>query len=378
MSEYQYYEFRAIDQPLTAKDMSELRSYSTRARITPTSFINDYAWGRFKGDEDEWMDKYFDAFLYLANWGTHLLKLRLPKRLLDSAIAREYCGGDDSFVRETGDTVILTLVSDKEGSEWVEGAGWLSSMVSVRDELARGDLRALYLGWLVRAQEGELEDEEVEPSVPPGLGQLSASLESLAEFLRVDRDLLHAAAATSRPIGNLDLDRERIQTWVAKLAAKQKDQLIATLMIDTNHAPVSELVQRYLKESSADVWSSAPPRRTVGQIRRGAEAFERQRMQAEAEARAKEDARREREAAAARKRHLGSLAGREPQLWAEVGKLIATKHPRSYDQAVKIIVDLRDLDASKEGGGFGRRLETLRQTHARKPSFIERLSKAGL
>jgi len=75
MSEYQYYEFQAVDRPLTEKEMGELRSYSTRARITPTSFINDYSWGRFKGN--------VDAFLYLANWGTHVLKLRLPSRLLD-------------------------------------------------------------------------------------------------------------------------------------------------------------------------------------------------------------------------------------------------------------------------------------------------------
>lgn len=77
MSEYRYYEFQAIDRPLTAKQMDELRSYSTRARITPTSFVNDYAWGNFKGNQDAWMENYFDAFLYLANWGTHVLKLRL-------------------------------------------------------------------------------------------------------------------------------------------------------------------------------------------------------------------------------------------------------------------------------------------------------------
>jgi hypothetical protein len=41
MSEYQYYEFQAIDRPLSVKEMSELRSCSTRARITPTSFVND-------------------------------------------------------------------------------------------------------------------------------------------------------------------------------------------------------------------------------------------------------------------------------------------------------------------------------------------------
>ena len=76
MSEYQYYEFQAIDRPLSKKEMAELRSYSTRARITPTSFVNDYSWGNFKGDADVWMDKYFDVFLYIANWGTRILKLR--------------------------------------------------------------------------------------------------------------------------------------------------------------------------------------------------------------------------------------------------------------------------------------------------------------
>lgn len=41
MSEYQHYEFQAIDRPLTEKEIAELRWYSTRARITPTSFVND-------------------------------------------------------------------------------------------------------------------------------------------------------------------------------------------------------------------------------------------------------------------------------------------------------------------------------------------------
>jgi hypothetical protein len=48
MSEYQYYEFQAIDRRLTEAQMRELRSVSTRACITPTSFVNHYEWGNFK------------------------------------------------------------------------------------------------------------------------------------------------------------------------------------------------------------------------------------------------------------------------------------------------------------------------------------------
>ncbi len=117
MSEYQYYEYQAIDRPLTEKEMRELRAYSTRARITPTSFINDYSWGNFKGDKDAWMEKYFDAFLYVANCGTRMLKLRLPSRLLDLETAHLYCPGDQAFAREKNGKVILTFVSEETSLE---------------------------------------------------------------------------------------------------------------------------------------------------------------------------------------------------------------------------------------------------------------------
>lgn len=124
MSEYQYYEFQAIDRPLTDKEMAELRAFSTRARITPTSFVNDYEWGNFKGNADGWMEKYFDAFLYLANWGTHVFKVRLPIRLLDAKTVRPYCTGECALVRERSGQVILTFVSeDEEGGDWVDGDG---------------------------------------------------------------------------------------------------------------------------------------------------------------------------------------------------------------------------------------------------------------
>jgi hypothetical protein len=49
MSEYQYYEFRTVDHPLNERQMRELRAVSRRAVITPTSFVNEYDWGDFKG-----------------------------------------------------------------------------------------------------------------------------------------------------------------------------------------------------------------------------------------------------------------------------------------------------------------------------------------
>ena len=270
------------------------------------------------------------------------------------------------------------MSQDEEGGEWVEGEGRLSSLISVRAELARGDLRALYLGWLLRAQTGELDDDDTEPPVPPGLGQLSASLQSLAEFLRIDGDLLHVAAEASPPIGDAGIDRREVGAWVGRLAAEVKDDLITSLVVDADHAQIAELLQQFLKERSAGDGGPATTGRTVGQLLQAAEAYRTERKRIEAEKRVKEKARCEHEAAIAREKHLDSLVGREAKLWAEVDSLVATKQPKNYDLAVKILVDLRDLAARSQSEDFGLRLEALRQAQARKPSLIERLKKAGL
>lgn len=92
MSEYQYYEFLAIDHLLDKADQAALRSISTRARITASSFMNSYKWGSFKGDPAEFMDRWFDLHLYLANWGSRRLMIRLPARRVDRSILDGFLG----------------------------------------------------------------------------------------------------------------------------------------------------------------------------------------------------------------------------------------------------------------------------------------------
>ncbi|SRR6266566_2834811 len=383
MSEYQYYEFQAIDRPLTAREMNELRSYSTRARITATSFVNAYSWGDFKGNADAWMERYFDAFLYLANWGTHIVKLRLPVRLLDLEAADQYCG-ESASVREKDGNIILTFASeDDEAGGWVdedEAEGELSSLISVRSELARGDLRALYLGWLLCVQNGELDDDEIEPAVPDGLGQLSASLSSFAEFLRIDTDLIDAAAAVSPPLIETEPRPGEIRERLAQLPVTDKDDLLERLMAGSEATLGSELVQRMRRERTNcnDEGCAAAERRTVTTLLRAGERAAEERRRIAAEKAAREKAQRERLAAHARAMHLSQLAGKEPVLWQKVESLIATKQPKSYDQAVEVLADLRDLAARKDELDFRRHVETLRVAHGGKRTLIARLDKAGL
>ncbi|MEV0217743.1 hypothetical protein AB0H52_31480, partial [Micromonospora sp. NPDC050695] len=202
MSEYQYYEFTAVDRALTARERAELRSLSTRADITATSFVNTYEWGDFKGDPRTLMERYFDAHLYLANWGTRQLMLRLPNHLLDPATVAQYCQGDSACAWTAGEHVIIDLHDgDEDGAdEWdLDGHGLLASIIPVRAGLAAGDLRLLYLAWLRCVQSAEIADDEPEPPAPAGLGTLDAALTAVAEFLRIDPDLIAAAATGSTP-----------------------------------------------------------------------------------------------------------------------------------------------------------------------------------
>ena len=142
MSEYQYYEFQTVDHRLTEKEMTELRAYSTRAHITPSGFSNEYHFGSFKGNADAWMEKYFEGFLYLANWGSRELQLALPKSLVPLETANRYGANQVASCREHSGKRIFKFRSEQEpDGEWLEGEGQLSSLLQIRNELAHGDLR---------------------------------------------------------------------------------------------------------------------------------------------------------------------------------------------------------------------------------------------
>ncbi|MBI5504548.1 MAG: hypothetical protein HY899_07085 [Deltaproteobacteria bacterium] len=379
MSEYQYYEFQAVDRMLSAQEMTELRSYSSRAQITRASFVNHYEWGGFKGNEDRWMDRYFDAFLYLSNFGARTLMLRLPATVLDLAATREYCAGHGIEARSNNGKVVLTFAADLEpDEEWTEGAGILSSILPVRTELARGDQRALYLGWLLAVDAGALEDKALEPPVPPGLRQLSPSLEAVVEFLRLDADLLDIAAQASAPITGPP-DRQGLDGWIASLPAIDKQAWLMRVVTQDALSVATEMLHQFGKHRAAARGRDAKARRrTVGELRSTAEAqtLERSRI-AKAEAAAERE-RRKHQAARKRDAYLDSLAGKQSQLWSKVGRLVATTQPANYAAAAVLLVDLRDLDRRSGAGDFSKRLEKLRAAHTRKGSFLKRLAKAGL
>ncbi len=373
MSEYQYYEFLALDRPLTEKHRAELRAISTRAEITATRFVNEYQWGDLKGDPLKMMERYFDAFLYLANWGTRRVMFRLPRGVLDLETAEQYCYTDTASLIETGSHLILSLYVDREPDDyWDEPGGQLAAMVQARSELAAGDLRLLYLAWLLALQWDEVDDEDTEPPVPAGLGNLSASLQAVVDFLEIDEDLIAVAAASSPSIQ----EPEGMAGWIASLPAKEKDALLARVAAGEG-AQVQALLLRRFRAAGGS--PPAAPGRTAAERWQAAGDRKAAREKAEEQRRREAEARRAAAQAAADAKHLDQLATRRAAAWAKAAELIETRRPRDYDLAASLLRDLQALaDREEDSAAFRKRFGELRAQHQRKPSLLDRFDQAGL
>lgn len=390
MSEYQYYEFLAIDRALDEVEQAEVRSLSTRARITATGFVNEYHWGDFKGNPSRLMERYYDAHLYVANWGTHRVMFRLPGDLLDPDVVEEYRVGRQVNAWSADEFVVLELTSDDHAGEFdfdYDPEALLAAIVGVRAELAAGDLRPLYLAWLAAYGEWERDedvfdrdaDDDLEPPVPPGLRALTASQRALADFLRLDDDLLAIAASASAPLDQTADDPGDLAAWLTRLPVAEKDRFLARVVRGEAARVRMELLRHFHGERRRDGTTPAPTRRTVADLlddtaRRRAEHERRLTAQ-----RAEEQTRREQARLDARERRLDQLAGEEVAAWSRVEAMIATRKPVEYDAAVTLLIDLQAL-AERDGHDdtFVTRTVALRQTHARKPSLIERLNRAGI
>ena len=268
MSEYQYFEFKAIDRLLAARELTELRKYSTRATITSSQFVNEYHFGDFKGDSTRWMERYFDGFLYFANWGSRELILRFPTSTLNTALIDQYCIGEYAKCWKTKThTLVRYSVEDFEGDQWCkDDNGSLSNFLKLRSNVLEDeDYRLFYLGWLLAVQYGNVDDKELEPPVPQGLQALSKPLRLFVEFFGIDDQLIKVAAQNStkeiRPICDDD-----IEPCIAGLGSGEKFNWLCRLALESNKNLGAEFRRYILPDSGVEIFCDGA-RRSVGELR---------------------------------------------------------------------------------------------------------------
>jgi len=380
VSEYQYYDFRAHDRPLTRNEMAALRAISTRATITATSFTNHYEWGDLKANPSKLLEKYFDAFVYVANWGTHEFYIRLPQGSVDYKLLKAMVPGESLRIRKTATFVIVEFGFESEWDGEDDGTGWMASLIPLRSDLLRGDLRCLYLGWLRCAQDGGLDEDKLEPPVPAGLEELSGPLHALIEFLKIDEDLVEVAAQASKPLA-AGPSRRELSAWIQGLPEKDKNELLITAAVDQDERWRNDLVRRFRRtnlQQASDVLTPSE-RRKAGDLLAAGQTRAKERARLLNERRTAEAAKRRAEDLAHRARYLDQLGRRQAEIWKQVATHVQTRQPKDYDRAVSLLIDLHDFAVCRgKTAGFQTALEKIRQVHAAKESFLRRLAKASL
>ncbi len=360
MSEYQFYEFRAIDKPLSQKDKNKIGSWSSRANPTNTGVVFTYSYGDFPKDGMKVVEKYFDAMFYISNWGTTQLVFKLPNNLIDIKQLKHYCIRDGISLIEKPDFTILDIcISDEEGGgRWIEGEGWLASLVSLRNDILSGDYRCLYLIWLKVGTEGapnewsDVSMESIEPKVPCNLKSLNPALLDLVEVFEIDKDAIDVASlkSTSGPSDNIEGDFK----YLDRLPDKEKREFLVRLL--KNEPLLNIKLKNRLKDFAIEIKKpDDEKRRTIGQILDSiAEVKERKKIEA--------DNKREEKRLA----KLKEIEQQEAVLWDTVEILINEKRTKSYEEAIKLLKDLKELSIHKKlFNDFHKKIETLKQKYSR-------------
>lgn len=121
MSEYQYYEWQTIDRLLTEAEQEAVNGLSSHIDVTASQAVVTYEWGDFKHDPRQVLARYFDAFLYFANWGTRWLMFRFPKGVLDEEALAPYLIEDMVELSSEGKSHILEIRVELEPEwDWIE------------------------------------------------------------------------------------------------------------------------------------------------------------------------------------------------------------------------------------------------------------------
>jgi len=390
--EYQFYKFRAIDRPLTRDEQRELREISTRARITSREFVNTYDWGDLKADPAQLLLRYFDVHVYTANWGHNCLMFRFPTSQLDARTLEPYCSDDSPTLRVDGEYLSLEFNTpeDCESEEYLNAEDdSFEELIELREDILNGDLRALYLAWLLNVGEYGPQDT-IEPPVPPGLQELPDSLWRLVEFLSIDEFVIEAAAQASEPLRpksakSKQVGPGKLADWVINKPGPEKDTLLREFLSGEEDAEDIRLrlQDQFRKETLTKAPPSsqfaAKPGRTIAELRGLRDRLEEIALRAEEEEQAEQEAAEAREAAEERMKYLMELKKKKRKAWGSVRNFINSKTPKSYQDAVELLKDLNELSILQgQSGSFNALVQDLRIQHAKKSAFLERLTAAGL
>jgi hypothetical protein len=126
----------------------------------------------------------------------------------------------------------------------------------------------LYLAWLKAITVGpgyySVDEDAVEPPVPPGLNALTSPLAIFVARFDVPRDLLAIAAERSPKLESRSIDDAELRQRIAALPPEEKDEFLVRLAHD--EIQLSLALRQHLGLLRTVPSAGDRPRRTVGDL----------------------------------------------------------------------------------------------------------------
>lgn len=370
--EYQFYEFKAIDSSLSKKDMEEIQTWSSRCKPTKTNVIFEYSYRDFPKDEITVVEKYFDAMVHISSWGTMQLIFKYPKALFPvKEIVPYTCEGGIEIHKKTNYFLLEFTIHHEELNDWIEGDGILSCLESLRTDILNGDYRLLYIIWLQTmmktltaeysdyyAYDEEFDDEELEPNVPAKFDNLNEALKKLVDFFQIDTDLIEFLAKNSTKNNEPSIN---LESAISHLSENEKNDFLIRLLND--EALLSVKLKQHLKKSSK-VYNYSSQNRIIDDLLEEIEIFKKNKSELLKKQTEKE-----------RINHLEKLAVKEKNIWEQIDDLILEKNAKSYDEAISLLKELKELAIHKnEFAKYADKINSLKIKNSRLSSFVIRIT----
>lgn len=257
MSEYQHYEFHAIDKPLSSEDMNSVRQMSSRVQLSSRKAVFTYSYSDFRYDEEEVLVDYFDFMLYISNWGTKRIMIKFPLELVDYEFLKKYRisvlsdYAQDIRVLKRDENVILDInYNEEDGLGWIDEGEYGYDFLNIRSEIMRRNYRSLFVIWL-RFLEDLYKSRDYDPDysfeaklIPSNLLHLSSSAYAAKEFYEVNEDWLNTMRLYSGKEEKKEID------YKAKILEMPKDRMVEYMQMILRDE--SNLKIRLIKELSGE------------------------------------------------------------------------------------------------------------------------------
>ncbi|MEL4238989.1 hypothetical protein [Shewanella xiamenensis] len=229
MSEYQYYKFERLDGYLDAKARQALRTISSRADITATSFQVYYTYSDLKAEPSTLMLKYFDIGFYYADWGSIDVYIKLPAGTIPEALLA--FSSDGLHVHQSDEWQLLIFSIEEYGEYFddEQADDFFQHLAGLRSELIHGNWCLVYFMWL-KAFDCNEEPEEI-PLIQYDFEHLSEEVQTFAALYDIPLAWVKALAMVlnEQPSHQAKQAQFQFDAWLHNLTDAEKDTLLRTL-----------------------------------------------------------------------------------------------------------------------------------------------------